>query len=96
MTAIDKQINIDEIASKVAEKLESKIASAVDHDRHHDHHEWIESQLEKEKEYQALRKKLIVSACLWTIPIILAFTLSAFWNELLSVLKAGLIIKPGD
>lgn len=82
--------DIEAIASKTADELSTrKRAQWVDPETHQEHHTWVSRQLKRETEYSELRQKILTSACIWAIPIVLAFALSALGRELVRLMRAG-------
>jgi hypothetical protein len=76
----------------IAERTVAMLAGAkrihwVDPEVHADDHGWVAVQRKREQDFIELRQKILTSACIWAVPIILAFVLSAFWRELLRILK---------
>lgn len=83
--------DIDAIADQTANKLAARNrADWVDPETHTRQHRWLAGQMKKEADFVELRQKIMTSACIWAIPIILSFTLLAVGRELLRVIKAGI------
>lgn len=81
MTLTDEQE--DRIADKLADRLMSaKRAQWIDPETHSEHHEWVRGRINNEAELRELKKRIVLSACIWAVPLILAFIASALWREI--------------
>lgn len=79
---------LDKIAARVADELtDRKRALWVEPETHHRHHAWVDSKIVDEEEIKALKKKIIESAVIWAVPIIIGFVVSIFWDGLLAFIK---------
>lgn len=80
--------DIELIAAKTVDLLAgAKRAHWVEPEIHAHDHVWIGAQRKREQDFIALRQKIITSACIWAVPIILAFVLSSIWREFLRLVK---------
>jgi hypothetical protein len=80
-----QSVNLDELADKVADKImAAKRAYWVDPETHADHHDWVRAKKAGEEEFKQLRRRIILSACIWAVPIILAFIVSAIWRDVVA------------
>lgn len=83
-------VEIQAIAEQTADRLAARNrADWVDPETHTKHHRWLATQMKREADFVELRQKIMTSACIWAIPIILAFTLTAIGRELLRLVKVG-------
>jgi hypothetical protein len=88
-TLSDEQL--DSIANRLADELiQRRRAQWVDPETHSQHHQWVEGRLQAESERKQLINKIILSACIWTIPLILLWVASSFWHSFLDAIGAGL------
>lgn len=86
MTLTDEQE--DRIADKLADRLMSaKRAQWIDPETHSEHHEWVRGRISSEAELRDLKKRIVMSACIWAVPLILAFIASALWREIVASIK---------
>lgn len=85
-----EQDDIDRIAEKLSVCLiESRKARWVDPDTHAAHHEWAAVKMSSEAEWRAMRLRVIESAAIWAIPIIIGFVATAIWHESIArIIKA--------
>jgi hypothetical protein len=82
-----ENFNIDELANKVADRMMSaKRAQWVDPETHANHHEWIKGKQAFESDIKALKRRIIMSACIWAVPLILAFAASALWRSVVAAI----------
>lgn len=79
---MSENIDVEAIASAVESKLvQSSRIRWVDPESHYDHHKWITRQISRERDYAQLREKILTSACIWAIPLILGFVGVSVWRE---------------
>jgi len=79
--------NIDDLADKVADRIMvAKRLQWVDPETHANHHEWIKGKQAFEEDIKNLKRRIILSACIWAVPIILAFLLSSVWRSVIAAI----------
>lgn len=79
------------IATKVADELvDRKRARWIEPEIHAQHHGHVSTWIQRESDLTELKKKIIYSACMWAVPLIIAFVLSSFWQSIVRVLKGAL------
>jgi hypothetical protein len=80
--------DINQIAEQITCKLvDQKRALWVDAETHHQDHEWVKLKRLDEEEYRAFRRKVIQSASVWALIIVLGFVASVFWDYFLEVVR---------
>lgn len=85
------QEDINSIAKALADDLvQKRRLQWVDPETHYQHHQWVLARMEREKERRELANKIIQSACIWAIPLILVWAASSFWDSILQAVRAGL------
>lgn len=79
---------IDRVAELLAEKLfNEKRALWIEPEQHHAQHQWIQSKMLDEEEMRKLRRKIIESAVIWAVPLIVGFICMVFWDGFVQFLK---------
>ena len=90
MSGVSQSIDYEQLAEVVANRIMSaKRAQWVDPETHSEHHDWIKQKVAEEEDLRLLRRRIIASACIWAVPLIMAFLASAFWRELIRLIKGG-------
>lgn len=84
MTPADVERIADTLATKI---MDSKRAQWVDPETHADHHDWVKGRMASEKDIRELKKRIVMSACIWAVPLILAFLASAVWRDIVRLIK---------
>lgn len=80
--------DLDRVAAILAEKLfNEKRALWIEPEQHHAQHQWVHSKMLDEDEMRKLRRKIIESAVIWAVPIIIGFVCAVFWDGLLQMIK---------
>lgn len=80
--------DIDQLAAILMVKMfDEKRARWIEPEEHHEQHQWIRSKMLDENEMRKLRRKIIESAVIWAVPIIIGFVCAVFWDGLLQMLK---------
>jgi hypothetical protein len=85
----------DKDAAKLArmivdEMTERKRAHWIEPEIHSKHHNHVAVLIRREEDLAELKKKIIYSACMWAVPLIIAFMLSSFWGSLVKAIKGAL------
>lgn len=71
---------LDNIAERMTRKLlDEKRALWVDPETHSQHHEWIKDRLNDEAELKVMRKRVIESALIWAVILLLGFVGMSAW-----------------
>lgn len=87
MTTLSSE-ELDRVAEILAEKLfNEKRALWIDPEHHHAQHQWIHSKMLDEEEMRKLRRKIIESAVIWAVPLIVGFVCMIFWDGLLQFFR---------
>lgn len=74
------ETEIREMAEIVAESLRRNGSPYwVEPNTHKSHHDWVSGRLKAENELVELKKKIVYSACIWAVPIIIAWATSSMW-----------------
>jgi len=61
---------LDKIADMLADKLtSSKRAQWIDPETHSEHHSFVGKQIQRESDLMELRQRIVMSACIWAIPL---------------------------
>lgn len=63
---------------------------AMDLQEHTEDHRWARSKREGEAEIAKLKRKILASACIYAVPLILGFVLISVWHEFVAKLAAVL------
>jgi hypothetical protein len=63
---------------------------AMDLQEHTEDHRWTRTKREGEAELARLKRKILASACIYAVPLILGFILVSVWHEFVAKLAAVL------
>lgn len=61
---------------------------AMDLQEHTEDHRWTRGKREGEAELAKLKRKILASACIYAVPLILGFVLVSVWHEFVAKLAA--------
>lgn len=82
---------VEAVAEKLASNLmEKRRLQWVDPETHYQHHQFVGGQILRMKNLERLKTKIVMSACIWAIPLILVWVASSFWHSIISAIKAQL------
>ena len=71
------ETSIEKISESVTRQMESK--RKIPSDKHDKHHEWIDRQLERDKELHEMRKSIIKSSIAWALPMAIGYVCYSVW-----------------
>lgn len=81
---------LQSIAKRLADELvEKRRAQWVDPETHYRHHQWVKLRLENEKSRRDLVNKIILSACIWAIPLIIGWVAMNSWHAVIAAIRAA-------
>lgn len=79
----------DDDIRRLASAVAGKINIGVDHAQHARDHAWIQARRRAERDWQELRRKVIASAAIWALPLVIGFVAAALWGKIVQVLAAA-------
>ena len=80
--------DLDQLAALLMEKMfDEKRARWIEPEEHHAQHQWIKTKMLDEEEMRKLRRKIIESAVIWAVPLIIGFVCAVFWDGLQQLVK---------
>jgi len=81
----------ERIAQQLAVELtKHKQAHWVESELHYQDHQWIKDRREYEKEHKIVKSKIIQSAIVWALIIIMGFLVKTVWKAFITTVKTGL------
>lgn len=79
------------LAKKVVDELTTrKRAQWVDPETHFEHHRHVATLMQREADMSELKKKIIYSACLWALPLLLMWVASSFWQSIVRAIHGAM------
>lgn len=79
----------DDDIRRLASAVAGKINTGVDPAQHARDHVWIQARRRAERDWQELRRKVITSAAIWALPLVIGFVAAALWGKIVQVLAAA-------
>lgn len=87
--------DVEALATRTADVLtERKRAHWVDPQLHAEHHSWtavqIQAELDRTEFWRGVRQKILVSAAIWSLPILLGAVMLASWEWFIDRIREAL------
>lgn len=60
----------------------------IEPELHARHHAWVNSKVRREADLRKAVRKIALSACIWAVPILLAFLGSAIWHAAIDLARS--------
>jgi len=80
--------HIERLAQRTADVLLSRSPWGSP-EAHADDHRWIKERREAQQVWRRMRAKVLASAAIWAVPIILAFVAVASWEKIVRALTSA-------
>lgn len=79
----------DALATVIREQLqELRLNHWIEPELHARHHAWVNAKVRREADLRKALKKIALSACIWAVPILLAFLGGAIWHAVVDLARS--------